>query len=204
MRFLDFLFPPRADEQAIRDVSVDDLLTLLAPQLVPYTRPSTVALLPFFDQRVRAALHEAKYHGSEHAFSLLSAVLLDYLRDVDDVGFHTPKLCLVPVPLGNERRKKRGWNQVEEITKRIVAELESTIDTTLLVRTRETLSQVSLPRDRREENMRGAFKATRPADPLYTYVLIDDVLTTGATLQAAIHALQSAGATHIIPLALAH
>jgi predicted amidophosphoribosyltransferase len=52
--------------------------------------------------------------------------------------------------------------------------------------------------------MRGAFGAAHPADPTSTYLIIDDVLTTGATLQAAIDALKSAGATNIIPLALAH
>ena len=52
--------------------------------------------------------------------------------------------------------------------------------------------------------MRGAFGVAHPADPAYTYIVIDDVLTTGATLQAAIDALQNAGADHIIPLALAH
>jgi predicted amidophosphoribosyltransferase len=52
--------------------------------------------------------------------------------------------------------------------------------------------------------MRGAFGATHSADPALTYILIDDVITTGATLQAAVDALTSAGASHIIPLALAH
>jgi len=204
MRLFDFLFPPRADEVILRDVSLDRFLSLLAPRLVPDTRPGTVALLPFATPSVRAAIHEAKYHGSKHAFALLGSVLADYLRDADDVGRTTSYISLVPVPLGKERLRERGFNQVEEIAKRAVQELGIQIDIGLLVRVRETQSQVSLPREKREENVRGAFTATRPADPAHTYIIIDDVLTTGATLQAAIDALTDAGATHIIPLALAH
>lgn len=202
MRLFDFLFPPRVDEITLRDVSTDDFLTLVTPKLVPETRPGTVVLLPFHDIRVRAALHEAKYHGNEHAFRLLGLALADYLRDADDVGHRKSYVSLVPVPLGKERRKERGFNQVEEIACR--TGLDITLDTTLLERTRETTSQVSLPREKREANMRGAFKATRPADPSCTYIVIDDVITTGATLQAAIDVLQKAGAEHLIPLALAH
>ena len=110
----------------------------------------------------------------------------------------------MPIPLGKERLKERGFNQAEEVAKRAVQELGIKIETELLVRTRETISQISLAREKREENMRGAFIATRRADPTYTYVIIDDVLTTGATLQSAIDALKDAGAEHIVPLALAH
>ncbi|MFZ1075744.1 MAG: phosphoribosyltransferase family protein [Minisyncoccia bacterium] len=100
--------------------------------------------------------------------------------------------------------KKRGFNQTEEIANRAAKLAGCTVDRALLIRARETASQVSLPRREREKNMRGAFGAAHPADPSRTYILIDDVVTTGATLQAAIDALKAAGARHIIPLALAH
>ncbi len=205
MRLLDFLFPLRADELVLREVPDDDFLSLLSPRLVPETRPGTVALFSFDKEPVRSAIHEAKYHGSERAFKLLSLALSDYLRDTDDVGATRLNLvALVPIPLGKERRKDRGFNQVEEVAKRVVKELGMEMKTDLLVRTRETVSQISLARGKREENMRGAFKTTRRADPSCTYIVIDDVLTTGATLQSAIDALKDAGAEHIIPLALAH
>lgn len=201
LRWFDFLFPPRADEIALRDVSADTFVALVAPQSVPATRPWAVALLPFSNGSVRSAIHEAKYHGSEHAFEFLAASLSAYLRSNAET-FHTP--ILVPIPLGEKRLKERGFNQVEEVVKLAIKELDVAVDTTLLVRTRETTSQISLPRHAREENMKGAFKALRPADPSHTYIIIDDVITTGATLQAAVDALKDSGATHIHPLALAH
>ena len=73
----------------------------------------------------------------------------------------------------------------------------------LLTRTRDTPPQSTLDRSARQRNVAGAFAADAAARGA-TVWLIDDVLTTGATLQAAISALQEAGASHIIPLALAH
>ena len=211
-RFFDFLFPPRVDEVTLSGVSDDAFLASLAPRLVPETRPATVALFSFGNPVVRAAIHEAKYHGSTRAFTLLALALTDYLRDCDDVGRRTSYICIVPVPLSRERQKERGFNQVEEVVRRTARELDITVNTTLLERTRETVSQVSLPREQREENMRGAFIVSpNPAvsgrkriNPSHTYILIDDVITTGATLQAALDALRSGGALHVIPLALAH
>ncbi|MHB0865375.1 MAG: ComF family protein [Minisyncoccota bacterium] len=206
LRLLDILFPPRVDETTLREISSDDFLALISPRLVGITRPGTVMLLPFSNPFVRSAIHEAKYHRSARAFEFLALSLSKYLRDTDVTG----TTVLVPVPLGEARRKERGLNQAEEITRRALRLLGKeglhsfTLESGFLKRTRETASQVSLPRSAREENMRGAFRATHPANPTCTYMIIDDVLTTGATLQAAIDALKEAGARRITPLALAH
>ena len=212
-KWIDFLFPPRVDERALRDISNDEFLTLVNPQIVSETRPGTVTLFPFLDARVRITIHEAKYHGNKRAFELLALALAEYLRDADDLGRHT---YIIPVPLGVARRKERGYNQVEEIVQHALRILGKewnmfVLEPDLLIRTRETTSQVSLPREKREENMRGAFTVSpklRSANTAeisqHTYIVIDDVVTTGATLQAAVDALKEAGAEHIIPLALAH
>jgi len=201
LRWLDFLFPPRSAEEVLRSVSDDAFLALIAPRLVTETRPETVGLLSFGAPAVRAAIHEAKYHGDTRALRLLATALVTYLRDADEDS-RTP--VIVPIPLGKTRRRERGFNQMEEVTKQAAQELAIVIDAQLLVRTRETASQVSLPRAARLQNMRGAFSAAHPADPARTYIVVDDVITTGATLQAAIDALRNAGAEHIVPLALAH
>ena len=207
LHLFDMLFPPREDEKVLRTISDDDFLSLVAPRLVGTTRPGTVVLLPFQHPSVRSAIHEAKYHGNARAFRLLALALADYLRDTD-VRL-TKSNVIVPVPLGKTRRKERGFNQAEEVACKALRNLDKhgfELAPSVLERTRETVSQISLPRHEREKNMRGAFGAACPIDPARTYIVIDDVLTTGATLQAAIDALTAAGISteHIIPLALAH
>lgn len=205
--FLDFLFPPRVDEKVTRDTTLDDFLGLVSPKLVPETRPETVTLLTFNDERVRSALHEAKYHGSELAFAHLGSALAEYLADPDA---WPAKSIIIPIPLGRQRRKERGFNQAEEIAKHALRALDASarfvLEIDLLERVRETKTQIALPREEREKNMRGAFRVPQGAalNPSHLYVILDDVITTGATLQSAVLALQNAGAIHILPIALAH
>jgi predicted amidophosphoribosyltransferase len=80
---------------------------------------------------------------------------------------------------------------------------EVSIETEVLFRTRHTKEQTTLSQKERKENMRGAFSA-RDVSPGTRYILIDDVITTGATLFEASRAMQRAGATHITAIALAH
>lgn len=201
MRILDMLFPPREDELLLRPITTDVFTSFLAPTHVPATRPGTTALLPFHTPEVRAAIHEAKYHGNRQALRLLGSALATYISTLEK----GPASCrLVPIPLSAARHRERGFNQVERVMREAITCTPFPVDTHVLTRTRDTVSQVSLPRRSREENMRGAFSATRPIDSAVTYILIDDVLTTGATLQAAIDALNAAGAKNITSIALAH
>lgn len=199
------LFPMRPDEKQVCATPDDTFLALLFPMLVPVTRPSTVRLLPFPDVRVKSAVHESKYHGTRKAQHLLASALAAYLAESED-GFGTP--VIVTIPLGQVRRRERGFNQVDEVVRtalRIGTAPEAFVFMPdVLARTRETTSQTTLSRKEREANMHGAFRAVHPLDPARTYLLIDDVVTTGATLQAGIDALKAGGAVHIIPVALAH
>ncbi len=208
LTLLDFLFPPREDERLLRSMNRDAFLALLDPRKAETTE--AVGLLPFREPLVAAAVHEAKYHASRRATAFLGEALAEYLRDLDTFG--DARAVVVPVPLGKERRRERGYNQVEEVAKEALTRLDDSArfsyDPSLLQRTRETRSQVSLSRAERAKNMRGAFRvpqdAAHPLDAAYLYIVIDDVVTTGATLAAAALALRAAGATYILALAAAY
>lgn len=202
---LALLFPLRADEAIVAALATDELLAVLDPELVPLGEGlCAVTLLPFVDDRVRGAIHEAKYQGNATAFALLALVLSEYVREATEEDFERRSYALVPVPLGSTRRTERGYNQIEEVALLVSKELGIPIKPALLARSRETLSQVSLPRHKRLVNMKGAFACTRPVEPRITYILLDDVLTTGATLLAATIALRDSGAENILAIALAH
>src|SRR3954463_13041813 len=112
-KIIDSIFPPRADEVILREVHEEEFLGLLEPEIISHDGFSIVSLLPFIDKRVRAAVHEAKYHGSERAFALLGQALEEYLSQLsEEIDLRT--MVLIPIPLGPLRRKTRGFNQVEE------------------------------------------------------------------------------------------
>ena len=103
---------------------------------------------------------------------------------------------LVPIPLHRARERERGFNQSSLIAKACAIDLRLDVHDTLLKRTRHTKKQVGLPASERKENIIGAFIADQ-ADAKVTYILIDDVTTTGSTLREAARALRKAGAKTI-------
>ena len=199
--FLNLLFPPRQDEQRVVDADTDAFLALVDPVLFSRTEPYAIALLPFHHPDVRAAIHEAKYHGTKRALELLAAAAITYIADTDE---RLKDAVIIPIPLGKERLRERGFNQCEDIGQRVSAATGIPLETHLLSRMRETPSQVSLKKEARRQNMTDAFFCTGTLSDTRPYLLLDDVVTTGATMQAAIQALRAAGAHHILPIALAH
>ena len=196
---LDCLFPPRDTELLLRATDETALLFHIAPRTVPNTSPATTALLPFQEPLVRAAIHEAKYVRNKKAHLLLARVLEDYLFEY--LSEH-PDCVLVPIPLSKKRLRERGFNQCEQVV-RCAPHIMPLLQTNLLMRTRDTQHQARLSGNERKENISDAFSAT-PLSKKTTYILLDDVITTGATMHAAVTALKKAGARYIHPIALAH
>jgi len=112
--------------------------------------------------------------------------------------------ALIPVPLDQGRLRERGYNQAELIAKPLARLLGIPFRSYLLVRTRPRPNQLRLTRRERWETVRGAYATHKAAkiDRLRV-ILVDDVFTTGATLDACSRALKGAGAARVVGLTVA-
>lgn len=198
------IFPERPTQAVVSSLSHEALGVLVDPV---QREEDTVTLLPYRHEAVRACVREAKFHNNERACTLLGNILADYLRELhgDLNAFEECTIVLVPVPLSKKRMKERGSNQVERIARYAVTTLEGVIlEKDLVVRTRDTAPQTSLSNSERKRNLDGAFRAQRPSNPDYTYIVLDDVVTTGTTLKAALSVLSNSGMPRVLGLSLAH
>lgn len=138
--------------------------------------------------------HRAGWAGPLATLMLSAAWVEDTLDAADWV---------LPIPLSAERLSERGYNQAWLLARQL---RPTKADAKLLLRTRDTPSQRSLPRAERLANLEGAF-AVEPLRALQIrgkrVVLIDDVMTSGASLHTAARVLRQAGALHISAVVLA-
>jgi ComF family protein len=150
-----------------------------------------------YEGALRDLLHVFKYQGVRSASPLLGRFLSQAMTGAEIAG----PLLVVPVPLAPGKQRTRGFNQAGEIARafarqRPVGSIQ--LDTASLVRVRETVSQTGLTRHQRQANLRGAFAVTRPEKLRGKKILlVDDVMTTGATAGECARILLRAGASEV-------
>lgn len=110
--------------------------------------------------------------------------------------------ALVPVPIHPSRRRKRGFNQAEELADRIGKQLGIPVCSDLLVRTRKTLPQKELNPAERLKNLEQAFQVQRMVGDIQRVILVDDIYTTGSTAEACTRALCQAGVRQVYVLSV--
>ncbi len=156
-----------------------------------------------YDGALREVLHLFKYQGMRPLAAPLAERLAGVFRQEqrDAAGFHG----LVAVPLASSRQRQRGYNQAELLARELGRRVKLPVLKDTCRRVRETALQTGLTRAQRTENMRGAFAPGRRAHLLAEreVLLIDDVMTTGATLSACARALRQAGARRVCALTVA-
>jgi len=166
--------------------------------------------LPFAFQRarspfvyhgnVRDAIRALKYQNAQYVAQALAHYMANcYLAEGFDCDL------MIPVPLHPKREQERGYNQAELLALPLAQMLGLPLVTDVLFRKHETPSQTQLNRKEREGNLKSAFRANKKSKILgKTVLLIDDVFTTGATMDACSDVLVKAGAKRVFCLTVAH
>ena len=132
-----------------------------------------------------------KFEGDLAVGRLLGSLLAEYIAAGDD----RPD-CIVPVPLHASRLKERGFNQAVELARPVSRRMKVKVRLDLCERSRATQVQSTLDADERRKNLKDAFTVKAPVQGLHL-VLLDDVVTTGATAESLAKALREAGARRI-------
>ncbi len=177
----------------------------------PQTCPHCAELDPVFDCGKtlflakgpgRSLIHELKYSSGSYLFRDIGQMLegSPHYRDYLAGG------TLVPVPLHPDKLRERGYNQSERIARALAARVPDCRVELLLQRVRYTETQTRLNRAARDKNVKNAFALAAGAvvEESENYILIDDVFTTGATLNACAGVLRQAGARQLKVATLGH
>jgi len=156
-----------------------------------------------YEGAIKNLIHEFKYKGKDHLGRPLSKLMTDFIKE-----YNLATDCLdfiVPIPLHKTRLREREFNQAEILAKHIAEEFKKDLLSDCLIRHRHTKTQTDLENNQRLLNVKGSFSVNRGRDLKGKNVLlVDDVLTTGATSSEAANVLRSAGADIVFVLTLAN
>lgn len=158
-----------------------------------------VALAAFaYEGVVRRVLQRLKYGGAARVAIPLADAALPALRSLLAISGKAP---LVPVPVHVVRRRERGYNQATLLAEQLGRRARLPV-AELLVRPRPTTKQHRLDRAGRLRNLRDAFALAADARPPPAVILVDDILTTSATLEACASVLRAAGTQRVYGFAI--
>lgn len=151
---------------------------------------------------VQKILHAIKYKGNKELANLIGKY---YASDLKNISALRSADVIVPVPLHEKKLKQRGYNQSEEFARGIAKELNLELNPTLLKRKEDNSTQTKKNKYERWENVNDIFEVDQNQIGDYKHlVLVDDVVTTGATIEACIQALQKCGDIKISVLTMAY
>ena len=150
------------------------------------------AYAPFlYEDFIRIAIHQFKFNYKLNYGKLLAQVLFQH---VVHQNIPIPDV-FIPVPLHKTRIKQRGFNQALEITKLLAEQFDCSVHKNTIQRVRETKTQMELPAKKRKANVKNAFilRPTENFSAIKHAVIIDDVMTTGSTVNEVAKCVKAAG-----------
>jgi ComF family protein len=150
-------------------------------------------------QSIAGAVYRFKYSGRQEYAEFFGAEISQKLAD--DIRRLKPD-CLIPVPIHKKRLRSRGYNQAAELAKVISRHLSIPVDDKLVKRIKVTAPLKNLNLKERQNNLKKAFKIIRNDVKLDRVIIIDDIYTTGSTIDAMAKELRNIGVSKIYFVAL--
>jgi ComF family protein len=153
---------------------------------------------------IKTLVHQFKYepYTKELANPLASLIITHF--NLIQKDFSPERYILIPVPLAKKKLKKRGYNQSEEIAKELSKNIGLPLFTDCLQKEKETPAQMELKKEERLKNIKGAFSVSNLEKIKNKKILlIDDIYTTGATMEECARILKHAGAREVWGVAVA-
>lgn len=147
----------------------------------------------FYNDKMRQSLLRYKYYGNRDYAEYYAVSLCRYMER--EIRMWKPDL-IVPVPMHPRKQRERGFNQAADLAEKAGGILKIPMSDQVVKKTKATRSQKKLNAAERKQNLRMAFQATERLDGLRILV-IDDVYTTGSTIEAMAHVLKAAGADKV-------
>jgi len=190
---IEFIEPPLCSRCGLPSVENPCLSCQIVPLAIDGIRG-----VGYLRGPLKRAVYQFKYRQRRRLALPLADLMRQYLLE-------NPLLAdlIVPVPLHMDRLRERGYNQAALLARELSERSGLPLEEGSLVRIRETAPQVALKADERRKNVKGAFRGQGEKLKDRQVLLIDDVSTTGATLEACAEALREKGARSIWALVLA-
>lgn len=160
-----------------------------------------ISCLPYKHPTVKEIIEKFKYDFVSSIGRHLAKMLTEEL-ECQNLKYYFKDFTIIPVPLHPRRFRWRGFNQAELLAQQLAAELGVPLETDLVVRSRFTKPQVKLSAEERLKNITGAFKLTDNGSP-GKYLIVDDVVTSGSTINEITKTLKKAGAQEVWAIAAA-
>ena len=206
---LNFIIPLRSDFEVVKNLDEKTINSL--PKAFPVEEMDWIhSLFHYRDNRVRAIIWELKYKKNFLSLDYIGKLLYEEVMALmsDIILFDSDaKFLLIPIPISNERKSERGYNQSEYVAKAI---LDYDSEHILLYapqwfeKIKETQRQShSQSKAERQQNLTGCFRTDPRVEGKYV-ILIDDVVTTGSTLSEARKILLDSNARDVFAFTIAH
>jgi len=152
-----------------------------------------------YETKIRECIKYSKY--SKKQFAVLREVTKYALVDLLKRKKEFPHSFVVPIPLSSQKQRSRGFNQAEIIASIFAKGYGLSMQNSILTRQKDTEAQHRLNKEKRLENMKGVFAVPETVKG-HTFILVDDICTTGATLIESANAFYEKGAKEVIAFTL--